>query len=430
MRWKHLILVLILSVSPAGAADQEPPSEARDPAAIEAASKDPLQAPPQPEADWLITDIQSLKAGATALPPSGLLPYIPTVNLRTTSVLAVGDVIPHGPVVESAVIAPQQGSKSKGKTWDFKPMYAAVKDRISAADTAIVNLETPLAGVERGITGFPMFNAPDPFGDALLDAGFDIATTANNHCMDRSESGLRTTLATLDNLGLAHAGTATDEHSQHKRSWFETEVGRAVLLSYTFSTNGIPLPKDKDWLVNYPIDEQAVIADITAVRAQGADLVLLALHWGEEYSDHPTREQKRLAHVFAIAGADAVLGGHPHVLQPAEYLRLEKPGEAVRHSLIIYSMGNFLSNQRTWPRDLGLMVEASWFRIDGLNPQLHTVNLSPIWVDSRDTEGRRYRILELTDALQACKDNTDKDLDALDCSHLRKLDNEAGRVLK
>jgi poly-gamma-glutamate synthesis protein (capsule biosynthesis protein) len=369
---------------------------------------------------WTVTGSQILAVGESGLPVAQLRAYLEPGTLRTSSVLTVGDVIPHGGLVDAA--AREDGH-------DFDPVFGPVSEAVSAAELAIANLETPVAGEDLGITGYPLFNAPEALIESLRDAGFDAVSTANNHAMDRRESGVRNTIEALQRVGLRHAGTAAEPTPGGARAWFDLEVGRAALLSYTFSTNGIMVPPARPWLVNHPIDEDSVVADIQDARSAGADLVLLALHWGEEYRLEPTAGQVRLARVFAEAGADAIVGHHPHVLQRAEVWTLSSPEGQQRHTLVLYSLGNFVSNQRAAPRDAGVMIRAEWIRAPALTrPQLSRVGVVPTWVDAEDASGPAFRILSVAEGVAACQGQSDAALSDRDCERLVAVGAEAEQV--
>lgn len=371
-------------------------------------------------ATWVATDALPVQLDREPQAAAKALPYLRPAAVREFSLAAVGDVIPHRPLLSAS---------RDGDGHDFGDALARIGPTIAQADVAVANLETPLAGADLGFTGYPLFNAPVELASALVDAGFDVLTTANNHSLDRRERGVRRTIEALDGLGVAHAGTAATAEPGASRAWFDTDVGRVALLSWTYGTNGILLPPRRPWLVNTPIDEGRVAEDIRQAREDGAVLVLLALHWGNEYQAQPAEEQRRLARAFAEAGADAVLGGHPHVLQPAEILELEAEDGRRRQCLVVYSLGNFLSNQRKVPRDAGLVARAGWLHVDGFDrPQLAWVDLVPTWVDATGTAGPRYRVLRVDEALRDCEAQTDADLDEEDCTRLASVADESRRL--
>lgn len=220
---------------------------------------------------------------------------------------------------------------------DFHASFEHVKAWIHAADLAVANLETTVAGADLGYSGYPVFNAPDALLEAMRDAGFDVVTNANNHSMDRGEKGVIRTKDALDRFGFVHTGTARSQEERDAVTMVEVNGIKVAFSAYSYGTNGIPVPKP--YLVNL-LDEALMTADIARAREAGADLVAVALHFGDEYAVAPNAFQEELADRLLAAGADIILGSHPHVLQRAE-LR----GEGRLKKAVLYSQGNFLSSQ-------------------------------------------------------------------------------------
>ncbi len=259
------------------------------------------------------------------------------------SLLFAGDAMQHGPQINAA--------RLKDGSFDYSPCFALLEDEIKAADYAVVNLECPLGGTP--YSGYPAFSAPDAFARQLSDSGFDLLLTANNHCLDRRDAGLRRTIATLDDMKIAHTGTFLSQQHRREVSPMIVDVKglRIAMLSYTYGTNGIPIQGS---VVVNCIDRKSIAADIDAARAQGAQAVCVNLHWGIEYRLLPVESQRELAHwLVEEKGVDLVIGGHPHVIEPMEMrhsLRWNKD------ALLVYSMGNFISNQTDCNSRGGAMV--------------------------------------------------------------------------
>lgn len=248
------------------------------------------------------------------------------------TLLFAGDAMMHEKQIE---VAYQGGGK-----YDFSDYFKALKPLISEADYAVVNLETPVA--KGRYSGYPVFNSPDAYIEALKDAGFDMTLTANNHTLDRHDRGVRRTLQTLDSLGVHHIGTYTDRKQREQVLPMIKDINgfKVAFLNYTYGTNGIDI--QGDIVVDY-IDRNLMKSDIAKARDKGAEIVCVAVHWGEEYKLLPNASQKSLAKFLLSQGADMVIGGHPHVIQPME-LRTRADG---RNQLLVYSLGNFISNMRT-----------------------------------------------------------------------------------
>ena len=272
----------------------------------------------------------------------------PPAPKTTVATLAVcGDVMSHMPLIEDAWNA-------EASCYDYRPMLRDAAPYVRAADYAVANLETTFAGGPK-YSGYPRFNAPDALADALLDAGFDLLLTANNHCMDKGFAGLCRTLDVLDEAALAHIGTSRTEDEAHSDVVLADVGGISVaFLGFTYGTNGIPLDKSAPFSVNLfntdylttlsTPDEAALLAALERAKTLEPDLIAVMMHWGIEYKTKQNAYQERLAQFLFDHGADIVLGGHPHVLQPMELRALTRDG-AEKQGFVCYSLGNFISSQ-------------------------------------------------------------------------------------
>ena len=222
---------------------------------------------------------------------------------------------------------------------------------MKAADIAVVNFEVPLGG--EPYSGYPAFSAPEDFALALQKAGFDFFLLANNHCLDRRTRGLVRTIQTLDSLGIRHTGTFLDRDHRHRTypMLLRKKDFRIIMLNYTYDTNGLKV--DTPRIVNY-IDREIMEADIAEAKLFNPDFIIANMHWGLEYDRMPSRKQRELADWLMRQGVDLVIGSHPHVVQPME-LRRGKEGTPDR--LVVYSLGNFISNMSREHTDGGVMVK-------------------------------------------------------------------------
>ncbi len=323
--------------------------------------------------------------------------------------MAVGDVMMHTPQLPGAY-------DKKTNRYNFNPFFKAVKPILEQGDWVIANLETPIAGVEFGYKGYPQFNAPVELGEALKNAGFNLITNANNHSLDQGESGILRTLENLKKLGLPSKGTAASQEEADKLVLSEKNGIVMGLLAYTYGTNGIPVPEGKPYLISL-IDEQKIKADIAELREAGADFITVSLHFGTEYQTAPNDEQKRLARALIAAGADIVAGSHPHVVQPYEVVEATEENGHVRKGLIIYSMGNFISNQRGETKDYGVIFKVNVRKnmTDG-TIDLTEIESIPTWVHRyKPDHAFRYRILPIEETITAASDTllTQADYDML-----------------
>lgn len=322
--------------------------------------------------------------------------------------VAVGDIMMHMPQLP-AYFDPES------KRYDFTPYFTEVKPLIAEADWAMANLETTLSG-DGDYSGYPRFSSPHELAAALKDAGFDIVTTANNHALDRGVPGVERTLGFLEEQGLVTRGTYRSAEKAAGQTIVERNHIRLGLLAYTYGTNGIPVPEDKPWLVDL-IDEERIVRDIAALKASGADYVAIALHFGAEYRTEPTGEQKELARRLIAAGADLIAGSHPHVIQPYEIVEAPDENGNPRRGVILYSMGNFISNQRGDTKEYGVLFRISLRKEEGVT---RTADVEPVitWVHRYKAQGRNhYRILPVERVLE---ERSDPLLTAADYEQLEK----------
>ena len=221
----------------------------------------------------------------------------PKPEIKEAKLIAVGDIMMHSTQTRS-------GYDAKRQIYNFDSFFAPVKNILSKGDWVIGNLETPLAGEDvGGYTGYPLFNAPATLADAAKKAGFNILTTANNHALDRGEKGVIRTIANLRDRQIAFTGTSASA-TQASKPLISTKNNISLaILAYTYGTNGIPIPKGKDYLVSL-IDEKKIVKDIAKARKQGADIIEISLHFGDEYQRQPNPQQKQLVENLLKAGAD------------------------------------------------------------------------------------------------------------------------------
>ncbi|SHE38209.1 poly-gamma-glutamate synthesis protein (capsule biosynthesis protein) [Seinonella peptonophila] len=251
---------------------------------------------------------------------------------------AFGDTMMHEPQIKD-------GKTATG--YNFNHVFKEVKSYLSKPDIAIGNFEMTLAGPSKPYNGYPLFNAPDQIVDALLNSGVDVMSTANNHAIDTGAAGLKRTYQQLSKKGLLPVGTASKQEEQ-KPTIVEKNNIKIGFLAYTEHTNGNPVPQK--FLVN-KIQSQQIAKDIKQAKTMGAKFVVVSLHFGVEYQRQPNEFQQKVAHQALKDGADVILGSHPHVLQPMEKVMVNG-----KQKLIIYSMGNFISNQSDTHTDEGIIL--------------------------------------------------------------------------
>lgn len=308
-----------------------------EPTAQESAVTVSLRATPTPSPKPTATPVPTPEPTPTPTPTP-----VPdtTITLRFT-----GDIMCHDRQIAGAL---QDDGSYCMDDW-FDP----IRESLQKADLTVGNLETVFMGGEKPYTGFPKFNTPDSMADALVNAGFDVVTTANNHANDHRIEGITRTLEVLDSRGIAHTGTYAREEDFDDHLIVDVKGVKVGILSYTDTFNSEP---KKKWHVR-KLDEELVQKDVKALRKAGAEFIVCMVHWGSEYEETPGSSQERNAIMMAQAGVDAIFGHHPHVIQTAELLQTEMPDGTTKTVPVAYSMGNFISNQQDRPRDMGVIFE-------------------------------------------------------------------------
>jgi poly-gamma-glutamate capsule biosynthesis protein CapA/YwtB (metallophosphatase superfamily) len=263
-------------------------------------------------------------AGAPATAPPSTAP-----PLRSFTLAASGDILLHTSVIDMA----RQYAAGSGATYDFAPMFADVQPVIAAADLGICHLETPVAPPGEALSTYPIYGVPAEIVGGIKAAGFDRCSLASNHSMDRGTKGIDATLTALDAAGLGHTGMAR-RPEESLPSHVVVNGVRVAHLSYTFGFNGLSLPRAEPWRSNL-IEPQRIIAEARQAKADGAEFVVLSLHWGWEGHSPVTPEQRALADVLTRSGAiDLIIGHHAHVLQPIQ---------TVNGRWVVFGLGNFIS---------------------------------------------------------------------------------------
>lgn len=264
---------------------------------------------------------------------------------KTTSLsmVMVGDNLLHGTVYKDAYT---------NGTYDFKPMITYIKDIVKDYDIAYYNQETVLGGTELGLSDYPRFNSPQEAGDAMIDAGFNLVSLATNHTIDSGETAILKSREYWDSKQdvLAVGSYSSLEERNKERIVTKNDISY-TMLNYTYGTNGLPVPKGKEYLVNvWPTDtmindpsidteyqnyKEQVKKDIEAIRDK-VDVLIVAMHWGVEYTHEPTEYEKDMAEYLSSLGVDIIIGTHPHVIQPVTF---------INDTVVFYSLGNFISAQ-------------------------------------------------------------------------------------
>lgn len=381
----------------------------------------------------------------TTLPTTGpttLPTEPPVVKIGTATIAAMGDMLMHKPCFNPC--------KQPDGSYDFAPYFTHLQDYIISADYAVANLETTLAGDNNGYKygGYPNFNCPDGIVPSLKAAGFDMLLTANNHTYDTNSVGFFRTQQVIMENGMDHIGTKPDAESD---SYKIVQINgiRIGMINYTYETNSDPNKVDlnggtdlkeneknlinvflKDDVAGFKADLAEKLADM---RADGAEAIVLYIHWGEEYQTKQNNQQKKMAQAACDLGVDVIVGGHPHMIQPMELL--ESENDPNHKTVCLYSTGNALSNQRlgnisyvkTAHTEDGIVFTFSFAKYSDGTVRVENVELLPTWVnlyESAETGKDVYDILPLDKQVEDWKtqfDLTDSTLTQAEKSYERTM---------
>ena len=299
---------------------------------------------------WMLAlALLTLAASAFAEAMPTLEPLVP---LKSARIRVVGDLMVH---VKQLEIAEQADG-----SYDFHPQYALIADALANADYTIANLETTIGKYENmAYSGFPMFNTPESLLETVKDAGIDFLTLANNHMLDRYFEGMVSTVNWVEAFGFDHGGANRSPEERDAPIVVEVNGIHIGMLCYTQMTNGMEAwcsDAVKQYGVNY-LRNADFAAEVARLRDAGAEFIIALLHWGEEYFRKPEANTVALAKRMIAAGVDAVLGSHPHMVQPVTFVEAEAPDGSLRRGLVAYSLGNFISNMSKQYTDSGIILD-------------------------------------------------------------------------
>ena len=279
--------------------------------------------------------------------------------------------------------------------YDFSYVFEDVKNHIESADIAIGNLETTFTGSGAGYSGYPTFNTPEALAYNLKDLGFDVLTTSNNHSLDKSYKGIESTINYLDDAKIAHTGTFTSEEAQNTILYQDVKGVKVAFLSYTYGTNGIPVPSGKNYCINL-IDKDLIKKHIELAKQGNPDLICVSMHWGIEYRTTPNDEQKELADFLFKNGADVILGNHPHVLEPMEKRKITLEDGTEKDGFVIYSLGNFISGQvKEYTRDTAILNLTITKKGETGKISIDDVKYTPLYMNKGTSSTKAYKLLDI-----------------------------------
>ncbi len=344
----------------------------------------------------------------TTAPPETTLPE-PEHVVATASIASQGDLLMHGGVIRS-------GAQGDG-TYDFESVFRYVKEYVSGYDLALANLETTFGGDANPYQGWPLFNVPDAFGDSIVEAGYDLLLTSNNHCYDTLMAGFKRTIEVSRDKGLMVLGSRLTEEEPNY-AVVDLNGIHVGMVSYTYTTSmsgGKPSlngnsPVENPALVNYfsytNLDKfYSELTDILEkMKSEGAEATMLFIHWGTEYEIVENNYQDTIAQKVCDLGVDVIVGGHPHVVQPVQLLSSAVDPE--HKTVCIYSLGNAVSNQRiaemrlkTGHTEDGVLFAVTFEKYSDGTVYLAGAEVLPTWVNLSSVNGKlEYNILPLEDA--------------------------------
>ena len=318
----------------------------------------------------------------------------PVIEAKSTedkkiSLVAIGDIMCHNSQFKDAY---------KEGTYDFSYVFTDIKTYIENADIAIGNLETTFAGSKKGYSGYPQFNTPETLAYNLKDIGIDVLTTTNNHCLDSGYNGIESTIDFLDQAEIAHTGTFKSPEDQNTILFKEVNGIKIAFLAYTYGTNGIPIPKGKEYCVNL-INKEFILSQLDLAKKGNPDIICVSMHWGVEYQRHPNDEQLDLTDFLFNNGVDIILGSHPHVLQPFEKREITLEDGTKKDGFVIYSLGNFMAAQNKENTRNSIILNLGITKhVDTNKITIDDISYVPIYMYSYPTYNN-YKILDINNTL-------------------------------
>lgn len=308
---------------------------------------------------------------------------------ETIRIFALGDNLLHMPVVNSG--------KNEDGSYSYGHLFDKLQPTIKEADLAVIGQETVFGGEAFGYSGYPLFNSPSDMGKTLVEEGFDVVLHASNHILDKGVAGIMNTLDFWSQYPNVHV-LGINRSAEEKEKICLTRIKGAdiALLNYTYGTNGITLPQDKAYLVNY-IDREKIMKDAQAAE-EVADFTIAFMHWGTEYATKPDEMQKELARKMCTWGVDLIIGSHPHVIEPVEWIETENGNKM----LVYYSLGNFVSRQKEARNLLGGAADVT-LHFDGEKVSIKEHVFLPIVThyNATSTDFDVYPLSTYTDELAA-----------------------------
>lgn len=310
----------------------------------------------------------------------------------TINMAVIGDIMCHSTNFQSAY-------NSETDSYDFSNVFTDIKPYIESADIAIGNLETTFAGKNVGYSGYPTFNTPESLAKNIVDLGIDVVSTANNHSLDKRYNGLISTLDELDKVGLSHTGTYRSKEEQDTILTKNVNGINIAFLSFTYGTNGIPVPTGKEYCINL-IDENLMLDQLSKAKALNPDVICVNMHWGDEYKLVQNKTQEKLADFLFKNDVDIILGSHPHVLEPMEKRTITLEDGSTKDGFLIYSLGNFMSGQVIENTRNSIILQLQITKHSNNKITIDSYNYIPTYMlDTGSNSSDRYKILDVNNTI-------------------------------
>lgn len=330
----------------------------------------------------------------------------PIVLEEEITLTALGDILMHNTLIWSG------GQPDGTYAFDF---FRDVAHLMQEGDYCTTTLEAALGGPETGYTGYPLFNSPDAIAYHLQEYGVDGVIASNNHILDRGFQGAQRTVEVLEDAGLDVLGI---KQSPEDPGFIIKDIRgiKVGYLAYTYGTNGLTLPQEHNYFINM-LEKDRILEDIEKLRPE-VDVLILILHWGVEYSTSPTENQRELAREFLQAGVDAIVGSHPHVVQPVEYINMDG-----QEKFVAYSIGNYIGHQRGQERNSGVILQLKFRQEKVIQPGnngtedkllsesivLDKVEMIPTFSHSYYQNGRqKFRVVPVEETIAKIRDQEEE----------------------
>lgn len=340
-----------------------------------------------------------------------------TINLSI-----VGDIMCHNTQYIDAY-------NKSNNTYDFSYAFDDIKYHLQTADLSIGNLETTFSSPKYTYSGYPTFNTPEELAQNLKDVGIDIVSTANNHCYDKGYYGIENTISYLDKANISHMGTYTSKEDQNKILIKNVKGIKIAFLSFTYGTNGIPIPEDKEFSVNL-INETNILNQINLAKEQSPDIICVNMHWGTEYQTVKNSSQENWTNFLLKNGVDIILGSHPHVLQSMEMKNVTLDDGTRKNAFVIYSLGNFMSAQTKDGTKDSIILKLQLTKSISTNKvSIDEANYIPIYMYKSKSSSNSFKILDIENSIikyQAGENNIDQSTYNTLKSELSKIKSTVG----